>query len=276
MSSVTLRAAPPSVIDAILERKRREVARRERRAAAFAALAADAPPLDPARTLAALRRDDVGTVRIIAEIKRRSPSAGVIRPWARGDVGAIARGYAAAGAAAVSVLADGPGFGGSVLDVRRATRAVPCPILFKEFVVSAVQLDAARAAGASLALLLVRALPAAELAALVCGCEARGLVPLVEAAGVHELDAALASGAPLVGVNARDLGTFQLDLAGAERALERVPQGRVAVLLSGVTTRADLERAVGGRADAVLIGTELMRSADPGARLRDICGGLQD
>lgn len=263
-----------SVIDAIVERKRREVVRRARRTTGFVRLAAAAAPtLDPARTLTALRRDDLGTLRIIAEIKRRSPSAGVIRPWARGDVASIARGYAAAGAAAVSVLADGPGFGGSVLDVRRAARAVSIPILFKEFVVSAVQLDAARAAGASLALLLVRALTPAELATLVRACQARGLVPLVEAAGAHELDAALASGAHAIGVNARDLATFQLDPAGAERALERVPPDRVAVLLSGVATRADLERAIRGRADAVLIGTELMRSEDPGARLRELCGG---
>ncbi len=257
-----------SVLTSILARKRAEVARRERRAERFAAFASRMPALDPLAALAALARPAGAPLRVIAEIKRQSPSAGVIRPRALGDVADLARAYAEAGAAAVSVLADGPGFGGSVLDVRRAAGAVSIPILFKEFVLSPVQLDAARAAGASLVLLLVRALPPERLVELVRAADARGLVPLVEAAGAHELDAALRSGARVVGVNARDLGTFALDLAAAEAALSGVPPGTIAVLLSGVTGAADVTRLAGGRADAILVGTGLMQSAHPGERLR--------
>lgn len=260
------------VLASILARKRVEIARRERRAEAFASLAGRGPAPDARATLAALVRTAGAPVRVIAEIKRRSPSAGVIRPHVCGDVADLARGYAEAGAAAISVLADAPGFGGSVLDVRRAARAVSIPILFKEFVLSTVQLDAARAAGASLVLLLVRAMPRERLEALVREARTRGLVPLVEAAGAHELDAALRSGAPVVGVNARDLGTFELDLARAEAALTQVPAGTIAVLLSGVTAPGDVARVAGGRADAILVGTELMRSERPGERLRELLG----
>jgi indole-3-glycerol phosphate synthase len=104
----------------------------------------------------------------------------------------------------------------------------------------------------------------------VAAALSRGLLPLVEAAGEHEIDAALASGAKLVGVNARDLGTFTLDVAAAERALERIPEDRVAMLLSGVRAPEDVRRIAATRADAILVGTELMASPDPGTRLREL------
>ena len=183
---------------------------------------------------------------------------------------AIARGYEAAGAAAISVLADGPGFGGSVLDVRRAARAVSRPILFKEFVLDPLQVDVARAAGASLVLLLVRALDDRALRTMVRAVRDGGMEPVVEAADASELARALATDATVVGVNARDLRRFTVDPAGAAAALQEVPNDRVAVYMSGVGDREQLASVARGRADAVLIGTELMRASDPGARLQDL------
>lgn len=253
-----------SALASILARKRVEVGRRDRRLATFAALASRSEPR--AGVIEALRRGAGEPLRVIAEIKRASPSAGPIRPRERGDVEAIARAYEAAGVSAISVIGD-RGFDGCVLDVRRAARAVSVPVLFKEFVLAPVQLDVARATGASLVLLLVRALERHELAALVHAAEGRGLVPLVEAAGEHELDAVLASGAKVIGVNARDLGTFTLDVAGAEHALAVIPPDRVALLLSGIRTPDDVRRIASGRADGILVGTELMLAPDPGVRL---------
>lgn len=253
-------------LGAILVRKEREVARRRRHAIPAPAEHEDRRE----RAIAALRRPAGERPRVIAEIKRRSPSAGVIRARAQGDVAAIARAYEAAGASAVSVLADGPGFGGSVLDVRRAARAVSAPVLFKEFVLDPSQLDAARAAGASLVLLLVRALAGARLDAMIDEARARGLEPVVEAADAQELARALETRATIVGVNARDLRSFAVDGGAAARALQEVPSERVAVYMSGVGTSEDFARVAEGRADAVLIGTELMRAPDPGARLRAI------
>jgi indole-3-glycerol phosphate synthase len=194
----------------------------------------------------------------------------VLRARAVGDVAAIARAYEAAGAAAVSVLADGPGFGGSVLDVRRAARTVSCPILFKEFVIHPTQLPYARASGASMVLLLVRALDDRALRAMIRDVRSSGMEPVVEAADRDELRRALDTEATIVGMNARDLRSFTLDPDAAAVALEEVPSGRVAVYMSGVGGPAELRSIASGRADAVLIGTELVRAADPGARLREL------
>jgi indole-3-glycerol phosphate synthase len=251
----------------IVERKRVEVARRVRRAARYEALArARAQP--PARWEQALRRAPAAAPRVIAEIKLRSPSAGQIRARAAGEVVRIAAAYEAAGAAAVSVLCDGPGFGGSPLDVARVSRRVSLPVLFKEFVLDVVQLDAARAVGAELVLLLVRVLGDGELRDLIEAARARGLEPVVEAADAGELVRALATGASIVGVNARDLRSFQVDSAHAAALVERIPPERIAVLMSGVRSREDFARAAGTRADALLIGEGLMRALDPGAALR--------
>ncbi|MEM1415974.1 MAG: indole-3-glycerol-phosphate synthase TrpC, partial [Myxococcota bacterium] len=218
-------------------------------------------------TVAALRRRDAPLPRVIAEIKHRSPSAGLIRERRPGGVAALARAYATAGAAAVSVLADGPGFGGTPLDVRRAAASIEAPVLFKGFVLDPVQLDLAASLGARLVLLLVRCLDDAALVALVRGAEARGLVPVVEAADAEELARAVATGARVVGVNARDLRSFRVDPELARRCLEATPDDRVAVYMSGVRSAEDLRRVAGGRADAVLVGEGLMRAEDPGARL---------
>jgi indole-3-glycerol phosphate synthase len=154
--------------------------------------------------------------------------------------------------------------------LRRVAAAVQIPTLFKEFVVDPVQVDVARAVGASYVLLLVRVLDDRELAALIHEVRARGLEPIVEAADERELERALATPASIVGVNARDLRSFEVDPARAGELVERIPSDRVAVFMSGVRTRADFLRVAETRADAVLIGEGLMRSDDPGARLAEL------
>lgn len=269
-------------LDGIIARKQLENARRRRhqslalrlRQAAGSQLQAVGPSGAAgrgARAVHALRRSPGEPLRVIAEIKRRSPSAGQIRPWEQGDVPRIAGAYEAAGAAAVSVLADGPGFGGSPLDLRRAARAVQVPLLFKEFVMDPLQVELAQQVGASMVLLLVRALPQSTLIELVDACLMRGLAPVVEAADPDELDRALATRATVVGVNSRDLRTFQVDTSAALAQVATIPQDRVAVFMSGIRDPALFAQVQATRADAVLIGEYLMRGADPGeqmARLR--------
>ncbi len=179
----------------------------------------------------------------------------------------MARAYEAGGATAVSVLADRPGFGGSPLEVRRVANAIALPVLFKEFVLDPIQLDLAVAVGASMALLLVRVLDQERLEALVAACHERRLEPVVEAADEAELERALGTEATVVGVNARDLRTFEVDPARAARLIESIPSERVAVYMSGVRDVEDMKRVRDGRADAALVGEGLMRAEDPGARL---------
>jgi indole-3-glycerol phosphate synthase len=258
-------------LDRILVRKRAEIERRKRYADQLAALVEAAGEIEErgAFAIERLRRvSSPGVPKVIAEIKRRSPSAGEIRKREVGDIARIARGYAAGGASAVSVLCDGPGFGGSVLDLRRATQAIDVPVLFKEFVLDKLQIALARVAGAHMVLLLVRALTPDELHALVAEAHAAGLAPVVEAADEHELHIALATEATIVGVNARDLRTFKVDPAYARRVLDVIPSERIAVLMSGITSAEQVAALASSRADAVLVGEGLMRAADPGARLR--------
>lgn len=223
-----------------------------------------------AELLAPLRRAAGQPPRVIAEIKLRSPSAGVIRARQPGELAQIAAGYERAGAAAVSVLCDGQGFGGSPLDVRRVAARIQLPVLFKEFVLEPVQVDVARATGASYVLLLVRVLSDRELARLIREVRTRGLEPVVEAADAEELERALASEATIVGINARDLRSFDVDPGRAGALVERIPPDRIAVFMSGVRSREDFVRVSATRADAVLIGEGLMRERDPGAKLADL------
>lgn len=250
----------------ILARKRREVVRRQRHAHVSLQPIADASRLELA--CSALRRSPGERPRVIAEIKRRSPSAGQLRAYERGDVARLARAYVAGGAAAISVLCDGPGFAGSPLDLRRAARAVQAPILFKEFVLDELQIALARAVGAHMVLLLVRALPVERLRVLCDATLAAGLAPVVEAASGAEVEVALGTQAPAIGVNARDLRTFKVDPAAAQSALQLIPRDRIAVHMSGVHTAGDYRSVGSGRADAVLIGESLMRAPDPTAKLR--------
>ena len=201
----------------------------------------------------------------IAEIKRRSPSRGEIRPGA--DPVDIARAYERSGAAAISVLTDSERFGGSLDDLRLVRAAVSIPVLRKDFLVSPLMVAEARAATADACLLIVAMLSDPELAAGLAAARELGMEPLVEAHDGAELDRALVAGARIVGVNNRDLHSLEIDLATAEARLPRLPAGVVRVAESGIHSRADRDRMRTAGADALLVGTSLMTAEDPGAAL---------
>jgi indole-3-glycerol phosphate synthase len=252
----------------ILARKRDEVAAR-RAAVPDRELAARARDAAPPRPFAAALSLPGGPPRIVAEVKRASPSAGAIDPTL--DAPAQARRYAAAGAAAISVLTDGPGFGGSLEDLALVRAAVEVPLLRKDFVVDAYQLLEARAAGADAALLIVAALEPDALRRLREACDALGLAALVEVHDAREADAALGAGARIVGVNNRDLRTFQVDLAVSERLLPALPRDVRGVAESGVRTAADARRLRSAGATNLLVGEALVRAKDPGVLLAEMC-----
>jgi indole-3-glycerol phosphate synthase len=210
------------------------------------------------------------SVGVLAEVKRRSPSQGSIR--ADLDAAAHAQAYARGGAVAISVLTDQAHFGGSLDDLSRVAAAVPLPVLRKDFILDELQILEARGAGASAVLLIVRALTSQRLMALARFARDQGLATLVEVHADAELEAALAASPTAVGVNARDLTTFALDLARAERVLARVPADVPAVAESGVEARADVERLAAAGADFVLVGTSVARQQDPEAAVRALTG----
>ena len=208
------------------------------------------------------------SVAVIAELKRRSPSAGSIREDL--DPGPRSALYARNGAAAISVLTDGPFFGGSVQDLRAAADSSPLPILRKDFILDEVQVLEARAAGASAVLLIVRILGGARLQALLHYSAELGLDALVEVHTAAELDVALHSDAEIVGINSRDLDTFDVDVRGALKLLAQVPGDRVAVAESGIVGQSDVARVAAAGADAVLVGTALSASESPEQLLRGL------
>lgn len=212
---------------------------------------------------AALRGDRVA---LIAEVKRRSPSAGTIS--ADLDPATHAERYASAGAAAISVLTEGPHFGGSLEDLVAVRGRVNVPVLRKDFILDELQLLEARAAGASAVLLIVRILSAPRLRALLAFSRSLALDVLVETHTAAEIDIALSSGGAIIGVNSRDLDTFELNPEKAWQLLTAIPPDRLTVAESAMHTLADVERAAAAGADAVLIGTALSSSADPGPLVR--------
>jgi indole-3-glycerol phosphate synthase len=218
---------------------------------------------------AALRRP---TVAVIAEVKRRSPSAGTIREDL--DPGERAALYAANGAAAISVLTDQPFFGGSMADLRAAVGQCSLPVLRKDFIVDEVQILEARAAGASAVLLIVRVLGPSRLSALLRSSADLGLDALVEVHTEAELEVALEANAGIVGINSRDLDTFTLDVERAWKLIGRIPSDRVAVAESGIFRQSDVVRAAQAGADAVLIGTALSAAESPEALLRRELAGV--
>ena len=209
-------------------------------------------------------------VRIIAEFKRASPSLGDIAPGA--DPAERAAAYERGGAAAMSVLCDAARFKGSPDDLCRAASASSLPLLAKDFITAPERLEEVAAAGASAALLIVRYLDDAALAALLARTRELGMDALVETRSEEEVARAVAAGADIVGVNSRDLETLSVDIAVAERLLGRIPDGVVRVAESGVATRADVERLAAAGADAFLVGTALMRAANPAEKLMELKG----
>jgi indole-3-glycerol phosphate synthase / phosphoribosylanthranilate isomerase len=203
----------------------------------------------------------------IAEIKRRSPSLGEIRPDA--DAGGLAAAYEKAGAAAVSVLVD-ERFGGSWDDLRAARASSRIPLLAKGFFSTAEHLRTAKDAGADAALLLLRDLDDDQARALLGIAAELGLDTLVEAHDADELERAIGLGARVIGVNARDLATFEIDRASQLALVARVPDDRIAIAESGVRTRAQGAAAELAGADAILVGSALMQAADPAEKLRKL------
>lgn len=222
------------------------------------------PPPPPRRPVR-LTRGPGEPLWLIAEIKRRSPSAGALST--RLSVGERAAAYERAGAAMVSVLCDARFFDGSYAHLAEARGAVALPLLCKEFVIDEVQLDAARAFGASLVLLIVRCLDDQKLAELAQAARDRDLVPLFEVADSAELARALTLGADHIGVNARDLDTLAMDAGRAETVLAEMPESVVRGHFSGIKTAASVDELRRGPADLALIGECLMRQDDPSALL---------
>jgi indole-3-glycerol phosphate synthase len=208
---------------------------------------------------------------IIAEVKRASPSRGVIR--ADVDAAATAGRYADGGAAAISVLTDGPFFGGSLADLEAIHSAVLLPVLRKDFIVDPYQIEEARAFGADAVLVIIAATDAPQRRDLLATAAALDLDALVEVHHEAELEAAIEAGATIVGINNRDLRTFHTTLSVSERLLSLVPPSVTVVCESGLHTAADIERLEHLGARAFLIGEALIESADPRQRLRELRGG---
>jgi indole-3-glycerol phosphate synthase len=255
-------------LDSILAAHRRRAEDDVRPQSELDALVADAPPtLDFAGALRT-RRAIENEIAVIAEIKRRSPSKGELAPDL--DPALQAATYARGGAAALSVLTDEEFFSGSAADLREARRVVELPILRKDFTVSFRDLYDARAMGADAALLIVAALDESELAGLITLANELDLAALVEVHDEGELAQALDGGATLVGVNQRDLRTFEVDTDRAVRVAQAMPDDVVRVAESGVRSVADVSRLVDAGFHAVLVGETLVRADDPAAALREL------
>lgn len=250
-----------SLLNEIVEHKRREL---QARKPASPPIAAATPPRDFAGVL---RSPELS---VIAEIKRRSPSRGAIREGL--DPAAVARDYAAAGAAAISVLTETKWFGGSDADLAAASRATSIPVLRKDFTIDARQIDESRAIGADAVLLIVRLLTELETSQLLARARAAGLAALVEVHTEHELEVALRAGSEIIGVNSRDLDTLAIDLPTALRLRARIPAGTLTVAESGIHTRDDVVRVIDAGFDAMLVGESLLRATSPGEKLRELLG----
>ena len=258
-------SVPEAKLDAILSATRDRVASLRSRARELERRARATP--DPRPFAPALLGREVG---VIAEVKRRSPSAGAIREDL--DPVAHARAYVRGGAVSISVLTDELHFGGSLDDLAQVASAVPVPVLRKDFILDELQLYEARAAGASAVLLIVRALTSDGLRVLARAARDQRLGVLVEVHSVSELELALGVDPTAVGVNSRDLATFAVDLGRAEQLVALVPGGVPVIAESGIATRADVERMAAAGADLVLVGTSVARTAEPSEAVRALTG----
>jgi indole-3-glycerol phosphate synthase len=246
-------------LEEIVARTRVEVARRRRESPLMPLT--EPPPRRPFAE--ALRNPGLS---LIAEHKRRSPSAGVIRE----DVSLeeVVRAYERGGASALSILTEGPSFGGSLEDLGAARAASSLPILRKDFVVDEYQLHEALATGADAVLLIVAALDGGELKRLHRLASELGLAVLVEVHDGHELRVAVAAEAEIIGINNRDLATLEVDVRRTFELLDLVPEGATVVAESGFSERAQLDELAAAGVDAVLIGEALMREPDIGRAVR--------
>ncbi|HET6793284.1 MAG TPA: indole-3-glycerol phosphate synthase TrpC [Acidimicrobiales bacterium] len=251
-------------LDAVLDAHRRRAAADRRDPAA---VASEARSAGGARPFAAALRG--GGLSVIAEVKRRSPSLGDIAPGL--SASATAAAYANGGASCLSVLTDSEFFGGSPADLAEARSAVGLPVLRKDFTVSALDVCDARLLGADAVLLIVAALDDPDLGSFLALAGEVGLDALVEVHDEAELERALSAGATLVGVNQRDLVTFEVDTDRAVRVGRHMPDDVVKVAESGVRGPDDARRLADAGFDAVLVGESLVRSDDPAAAVRALC-----
>lgn len=260
----------PTILDSILAHKQGEV--QTRRAALplaeVQARAKDAPP--PRNFLAALQTPKRGRVALIAEVKKASPSAGIIRPDF--DPVQIARAYENAGAACLSVLTEEKFFQGHDDYLKAVLDAVAIPIIRKDFVVSDWQIYESRALGADAVLLIVAALSPTQIKDYAVLASELGMAALIEVHTEAEMQVALNAGAALIGINSRDLKTFVTDLGTVARLAAMVPAGVTLVAESGLKTPADVHQVADAGAKAILVGETLMRSADIGAAVRELLG----
>jgi indole-3-glycerol phosphate synthase len=251
------------LLDSILKVTRSRVAALHQRAADLERLAKRAGTLRPFPRAGE-------TVGIVAEIKRRSPSQGAIRPDL--DPVSHAAAYARGGAVAISVLTDEVHFGGSLDDLRSVASTVAIPALRKDFIIDELQLLEGLAAGASAVLLIVRILPRPQLVALSKAAAGLKLATLVEVHEERELEHALAVQPTAIGVNARDLDTFKVDRAATERLIARIPAHVLTVAESGIESRDDIERVAQAGADFALVGTSVARQDDPEQAVKALVG----
>ena len=252
----------------IIERKRTEVRQRSLQLD-LAKLHSDVVPCTT-DVLSQLRRPADEPLRVIAEFKRKSPSKGAIRDGA--EPVAIAQEYVGAGASAISVLTDEEGFGGTPEDLRRVVQAVDIPVLCKDFIVSPIQVFEARTWGADIVLLIVAALTPKELKSLHRQVVSLGMTALVEVHDAHEVKVAVDSGAQLIGVNNRDLHSFQTNVQTSLDLMAGIPADVVKVSESGIASRYDMNRLRNAGFDAVLIGESLMSAPNPGQELLRLRG----
>ncbi len=258
----------PSILRKILDTKREEIAagRTHQNEDALRDVVADMPP--GRDFTAAIERRSAEGPAVIAEIKRASPSAGLIREYF--DPAEIASSYELGGAAALSVLTDREYFQGHPAYLQAARNHCALPVLRKDFIIDPWQVLETRAMGADCLLLIVAALGAAQLQDLAGEAEEIGLDVLVEVHDENELEIALNTPTRLVGVNNRDLHRFTTDLSTSERLRPMIPSGRCMITESGIHTRQDVERMLGIDVTAFLVGEAFMRAEDPGRALQEL------
>ncbi|HYB22729.1 MAG TPA: indole-3-glycerol phosphate synthase TrpC [Solirubrobacteraceae bacterium] len=254
--------APTSVLDRILAQTRAEVERRKRERP-LPAVSEPRPKSDDRGFREALRGDGIG---VIAEFKRRSPSAGELREHPQ--LSEIVQAYERGGAVAASILTEGPNFAGSLEDLRAARRACALPLLRKDFIVDPYQLHEALAWGADAVLLIVAALTPVMLASLHTAARGLGLDVLVEVHDRAELQHALEIGAETIGINNRDLRDFSVDVSRTETLMGEIPDAVIVVSESGISDASQLRRLRDCGVQAVLVGELLMRAHDPAAAVR--------
>ena len=269
-----------TILDTIVEEKKREVALLPQQTVSTEQVGGLLARRNDRRDfLEALRRPKIGTMALIAEVKKASPSAGVIRPDF--EPVAIARTYEAAGASCLSVLTDQKFFQGSLDYLRRIRQAVKLPLLRKDFIIDERQIPEAVEAGADAILLIVAILSDEQLGRFHSLATGAGLAVLVEVHDEAELDRALKIGAGLIGVNNRDLKTFKVDLTTTERLARRMGEASrksgtsrkpLLVAESGIHNRKDVALLARCGAGAILVGESLMREADMGAKIRELIG----